>query len=87
MGNPKIEDGDKYKVVVSQEESRLRYLHPTPEEIPSCMSAFDDFLSCNSMPTALSSSVFSRRFDAVKISSRYPAQVHIPLWRDGTLLS
>jgi hypothetical protein len=85
MGKPEIKDGDKFKVVASQEEARLRSLHPTPEDIPSCMSAFDDFLSCNSTPTVFSS-VLSRNFDTIENSSRYPAQVDIPLWRDGTLL-
>jgi hypothetical protein len=55
MQNPDIKDSDKFKAVASQEEARLGYLHPTLEGIPACMTAFDDFLSCNSMPTVLSS--------------------------------
>ena len=50
MGNP---DSNRFKAVVSQEETRLRQLHPTPEDIPTCMSVFDDFLSCNSMSSSL----------------------------------
>ena len=33
---------------VRQEETRLRIIHPTTEDIPGCMSLLDDFLSCNS---------------------------------------
>jgi len=55
MEDPAIKDGDKFKAVVSQEEARLRRLHPTTEDIPSCMSAFDDFLSCNILGTQLKS--------------------------------
>jgi len=35
------------KTAVIQEEAYLRLVHPTPEEVPGCMSLFDDFLSCN----------------------------------------
>ena len=31
---------------MEQEEARLRQLHPTPSDIPSCLNAFDDFLAC-----------------------------------------
>lgn len=33
--------------VVEQEVVRLRALHPTPEDIPGCVSLFDDYLACN----------------------------------------
>ena len=52
MDDSEIKDSDRFKAACSQEETRLRNLHPTPEDIPSCMSAFDDFLSCNSTPDA-----------------------------------
>ena len=42
-------DSIVFETAVSQEEARLRQLHPTTEDIPSCMTVFDDFLSCNSM--------------------------------------
>jgi hypothetical protein len=42
-------DNIVFEAAVSQEEARLRQLHPTTEDVPSCMSVFDDFLSCNSM--------------------------------------
>jgi hypothetical protein len=61
MGNPELKDGDRFKAIVSQEESRLGQLHPTPEDTPTCMSVFDDFLSCNSM--SLSLTLFTRVFD------------------------
>ena len=69
--------------LVAQEEARLRQLHPTPEDIPSCMTVFDDFLSCNSTPFSFSA---LRVVHKSKISSRYTAQVAIPLRRDGALL-
>jgi hypothetical protein len=52
MGDSEIENSDKFKAAFSQEETRLRNLHPTPEDIPSCMTVFDDFLACNSTPDA-----------------------------------
>lgn len=90
MGNPELRDSDKFKAAVSQEEARLGQLHPTPEDVPTCMSVFDDFLSCNSMSSPLShrsKSVFNARTQLnIFNSSRYSAQVNIPPWRDGTLL-
>jgi hypothetical protein len=35
-----------YKTVVEQEKQRLRIFHPTPEDIPGCISVFDDYLAC-----------------------------------------
>lgn len=67
MGNPQVEDSDKFNAVVSHEEARLGSLHPTPEEIPSCLSAFDDFLSCNSKPYESSLLRPFPEFDAVEI--------------------
>ncbi|KAF8482413.1 hypothetical protein DFH94DRAFT_726818 [Russula ochroleuca] len=55
MGNPQVKVSDKFKAAVSQEEARLGYLHPTPEDIPTCMGAFDNFLSCNILGTQLKS--------------------------------
>lgn len=42
-------DSIEFETAVSQEEARLRQLHPTTDDTPTCMSVFDDFLSCNSM--------------------------------------
>ncbi|KAF9451937.1 hypothetical protein P691DRAFT_722938 [Macrolepiota fuliginosa MF-IS2] len=36
-----------FKVAVKQEEERLRRLHPTPSDIPGCLSLFDNYLSCS----------------------------------------
>jgi hypothetical protein len=33
--------------LVNQEEAYLRRVHPTPSDVPSCMSLLDDFLACN----------------------------------------
>jgi hypothetical protein len=38
----------KFEATVQQEEARLRVLHPTPDDVPGCMSMLDDFLACNS---------------------------------------
>ncbi|KAF8265791.1 hypothetical protein EI94DRAFT_1734545 [Lactarius quietus] len=48
-------DNITFETAVSQEETRLRQLHPATEDIPSCMSVFDDFLSCNILGTQLKS--------------------------------
>ncbi|KAF8637992.1 hypothetical protein AX16_010624 [Volvariella volvacea WC 439] len=36
-----------FEKLVKQEEARLRIAHPTPDDIPSCISLFDDFISCS----------------------------------------
>lgn len=36
-----------FEAAVGQEEARLRLLHPTPSDIPGCLSTFDDYLSCS----------------------------------------
>ncbi|EGN99841.1 hypothetical protein SERLA73DRAFT_180081 [Serpula lacrymans var. lacrymans S7.3] len=36
-----------FQAAVKQEEAYLRQVHPTPEDIPGCMTLFDDFLLCN----------------------------------------
>ncbi|PPQ97381.1 hypothetical protein CVT26_006615 [Gymnopilus dilepis] len=36
-----------FEKAVQQEEARLRVLHPTPADIPGCLSVFDDYLACN----------------------------------------
>jgi hypothetical protein len=64
MGNPELNDSDRFKAVVSQEEARLGQLHPAPEDTPTCMSVFDDFLSCNSTSSSLTLTLFTRVFDA-----------------------
>ncbi|KAI0302483.1 hypothetical protein BC826DRAFT_1089647 [Russula brevipes] len=38
---------------VKDDESRLRRLHPTPEDTPTCMTVFDDFLACNVLANQL----------------------------------
>jgi Protein of unknown function (DUF3128) len=50
MGDSAMADTTAFRTVVAQEEARLHQLHPTFEDIPSCMTVFDDFLSCNSTP-------------------------------------
>ncbi|EKM54010.1 uncharacterized protein PHACADRAFT_145584 [Phanerochaete carnosa HHB-10118-sp] len=36
-----------FEATVKQEEAYLRKVHPTAEDIPSCMKFFDLFLQCN----------------------------------------
>ena len=62
MGDPELKDSDRFKAVVSQEETRLGQLHPTPEDTPTCMSVFDDFLSCNSMSSSRTLTLIQESF-------------------------
>lgn len=36
-----------FNTAVRQEEAYLRLVHPTPDDIPGCISLFDTYLSCN----------------------------------------
>jgi hypothetical protein len=38
----------RFEAAVKQEQARLRRVHPTPDDVPSCMTLFDDYLACNS---------------------------------------
>ena len=38
---------DNFDKVVQQEVVRLGALHPTPEDVPGCVTLFDDYLACN----------------------------------------
>ena len=40
--------GRDFEETVKEEETRLRAVHPTAEDVPGCMALLDDFLSCNS---------------------------------------
>jgi hypothetical protein len=33
--------------IVKEEIARLQLLHPTPDDIPGCISTFDEYLACN----------------------------------------
>ncbi|KAH8119640.1 hypothetical protein DFH11DRAFT_1566191 [Phellopilus nigrolimitatus] len=44
-----------FRTAVEQETRRLQVIHPTPEQIPGCMSLLDDFLSCNALGFQLKS--------------------------------
>ena len=68
---------------VKEEEIRLRELHPTVDDIPSCMSLFDDFLSYNS--AHLYTSAFHVVLSAYTVSAELTIQIIVSLWRDGTL--
>lgn len=41
-----------FKSAVEQETQRLETIHPTPDDIPGCMTLLDDFLSCNGLYSA-----------------------------------
>ncbi|ETW80347.1 hypothetical protein HETIRDRAFT_115725 [Heterobasidion irregulare TC 32-1] len=41
------ESTQAFRAVVQQEEARLQKEFPTPEDIPTCMTLFDEFLRCN----------------------------------------
>jgi hypothetical protein len=36
-----------FNTAVRQEDAYLRLVHPTPDDIPGCISLFDTYLSCN----------------------------------------
>lgn len=62
-----------FETAVEQEVEYLKKMHPTAEDIPSCMQLFDTFLSCNGTrprsltPLRLASSYCSRKL-AGKVS-------------------
>lgn len=35
------------KKAIKQEEAYLRLVHPTPDDIPGCISLFDTYISCS----------------------------------------
>jgi len=37
------------ETAIKQEEDYLRKVHPTTDDIPGCMTLFDEFLKCHSM--------------------------------------
>lgn len=39
--------GSDFQTAVKQEEAYLRRVHPTPEDIPTCMNLFDTYLDCS----------------------------------------
>ncbi|KAI0072721.1 hypothetical protein K474DRAFT_1667498 [Panus rudis PR-1116 ss-1] len=45
----------KFDEVVKQEEEYLRKIYPTPDDIPGCMTLFDNFISCNIISTQVKS--------------------------------
>ncbi|KAI0029098.1 hypothetical protein K488DRAFT_57158 [Vararia minispora EC-137] len=49
------ENSPLWALTVQQEERRLRALHPTPDDVPTCMNHFDDFISCNAVGRQLRS--------------------------------
>ena len=37
------------ETAIKQEEDYLRKVHPTTDDVPGCMTLFDEFLKCHSM--------------------------------------
>ena len=37
------------ETAIKQEEDYLRKVHPTVDDIPGCMTLFDEFLKCHGM--------------------------------------
>ncbi|KAF4620284.1 hypothetical protein D9613_000751 [Agrocybe pediades] len=44
-----------FATALAQEEARLRKLHPTPADIPGCVSVFDDYIGCSAMRNQIKS--------------------------------
>lgn len=71
-----------FETIVQQETAYLKKIHPTPEDIPSCMQLFDLFLSCNG---AFSCS-FAHTFVVLKTYSyrrKLPSKVFVQVWAYG----
>jgi len=69
-----------FKTAVEQEEARLRLLHPTPSDVPGCISVFDDYISCSgkqSCSSPCSNTNFIMQSDPVS------SQVHLQVWPSG----
>jgi len=71
-----------FATAVAQEEARLRVLHPGPEDIPGCISVFDDYLSCNGAVDFFALTC-SRLLNLN--SHPQPNQVAISIWRAYTM--
>jgi hypothetical protein len=37
------------ETAIKQEEDYLRKVHPTVDDVPGCMTLFDEFLKCHGM--------------------------------------
>jgi hypothetical protein len=37
------------ETAIKQEEEYLRKVHPTVDDVPGCMTLFDEFLQCHGM--------------------------------------
>ncbi|KIY46770.1 hypothetical protein FISHEDRAFT_46610 [Fistulina hepatica ATCC 64428] len=44
-----------FEAIVQQEEAYLRRVHPTPADVPSCISHFDNILACHGVRGQLKS--------------------------------
>ena len=67
-----------FQKVVQEEIARLRLLHPTPDDIPGCFSAFDDYLACNGEPNSV---IKTTQIEIATTFSRSKSNKEfIPLW-------
>jgi hypothetical protein len=71
------------QTVFKQEQDRLRKLHPTPADVPSCLGLFDDYLSCSG--TSLSSP-WSPFLTSSLGSHPFPDQINIQIWSTPRML-
>ena len=72
-----------FETAVQQEEAYLRKVHPTSDDIPSCMKLFDNFLQCNGASLDLSDLAGSSRFH----SGCGPDEVSIQVWAYGAMFA
>jgi hypothetical protein len=70
-----------FKKAVEQEEARLRLLHPTPEDIPGCVTVFDDYLACSGKREQTQCCPFAE-VDNRCYSHSQPNEISISIWSE-----
>jgi hypothetical protein len=65
-----------FESVVRQEEAYLRLVHPTPDDIPGCISLFDTYLSCNGMRWIKHRQVLFQLYRSHSLAG----QSHLQIW-------
>lgn len=66
-----------FDTVVRQEEAYLRLVHPTPDDIPGCITLFDTYLSCGGAHWVKHSQVLS--YQTIDHSHSFAGQSHLQI--------
>lgn len=78
------DDSPEFKKAVAQETERLRLVHPTHNDIPSCLNLFELVTSCHG---ALSSAFPPVYLFVFPVSHPLASEIVVSLWGDASLLS